>query len=101
MGQKIILRDYNFIITASSIVVTIKSELVTQKLLLFLVTSFFFFFFYWWGRPEPRLSHFSLRGRLYSNPCFSSPVHFHRRSTPDGVRDLNQRKEELWQRNGR
>jgi hypothetical protein len=46
------------------------------------------FFFYWWGRREPRLSHFSLRGRLYSNPCFSSPVHFQRRSTPDGVGDL-------------
>jgi hypothetical protein len=34
-----------------------------------------FFFFYWWGRPEPRLSHFSLWGRLYSDPYFSSPVH--------------------------
>jgi hypothetical protein len=30
------------------------------------------FFFYFWGRREPRLSHFSLLGRLYSNPCFRS-----------------------------
>jgi hypothetical protein len=57
---------------------------------LFLVLSqlFFFVFFYLWGRRELRLSHFSLRGRLYSNHYFSSPVHLQRRSTPDGVRDL-------------
>jgi hypothetical protein len=60
-----------------------------------------FFFFYLWGRPELRLSHFSLRGRLYSNPCFSSPVHLQRRSTPDGVINLYWRKEVLWARNGR
>jgi hypothetical protein len=45
--------------------------------------SDFFFFFYLWGRRELRLSHFSLGGRLYSNPCFISPVHLQRLSTPD------------------
>jgi hypothetical protein len=34
-------------------------------------------------------------------PIFSSPVHLQKRSTPDGLRDLYKRKEELWARNGR
>jgi hypothetical protein len=52
------------------------------------VFFFFFFFFYLCRRRESRLSNISLRGCLYSNPCFSSPVYLQRRSKPDGVRDL-------------
>jgi hypothetical protein len=36
-----------------------------------------------------------------ANPAFGSPVHLQRRSTSDGVRDLRQRKKELWARIGR
>jgi hypothetical protein len=36
-----------------------------------------------------------------ANPALALPVHLQRRSTSDGVRDLYQRKEELWVRNGR
>jgi hypothetical protein len=31
------------------------------------------FFFCWWGRREPSLSHFNLRGSLYSNPFLVPP----------------------------
>jgi hypothetical protein len=36
-----------------------------------------------------------------ANPAFGSTVHLQRRSTSDGVRDLYQRKEELWARKWR
>jgi hypothetical protein len=45
--------------------------------------SLHFFSVYLCGRREPRLSHFSLRGSLYSNPCFSSPIHLQRRTTSE------------------
>jgi hypothetical protein len=45
--------------------------------------------------------HCSRPRLIVLTPLFGSPVHLHRRSTSDGVRDLYQRKEELWARNGR
>jgi hypothetical protein len=51
------------------------------------------------GPAESRRMHCSLPRLIVLTPCFDSPVHLHRRSTSDGVRDLSQRKEELWARN--
>jgi hypothetical protein len=59
-----------------------------------------FFFFYGWGWRKFRLSHFSLRDRLYSPLVFGSSIHPQRRSVPDSMRDLCERKEEAWARNG-
>jgi hypothetical protein len=63
-----------WILTPSSLVD--RSKIFGGNYLLHLQAPsiFFFFFFYLWGRREPRLSHFSFRGRLYSNPYFSSSL---------------------------
>jgi hypothetical protein len=64
-----------------------------KYLLLFLLLSV---------RPaESSLMHFSLPRFIVLTPLFGSPVHLQRRSTSGGVRDLYQRKEELWARNRR
>jgi hypothetical protein len=56
------------------------------------------FIFYGWGWRKSRLSHFSLRGRLYSNPSSLVPPFI---PMPDSMTDLCERKEEVWARNGR
>jgi hypothetical protein len=53
------------------------------------------------GPAESSLMHFSLPRFTVLTPLFGSPVHLPRRSTSGGVRDLYQRKEKLWARNGR
>jgi hypothetical protein len=58
------------------------------------------FFYHGWGWRKFRLSHFSLRGRLYSNPSSLVPP-FISRGAPRSMRDLCERKEEVWARNGR
>jgi hypothetical protein len=64
-------------------------------------TGFKGFFCYGWGWWELCLLHISLQGCLYFNPHFSSPIHLQRCSTPDGVRGLCERTQEVWVRNGR
>jgi hypothetical protein len=65
------------------------------------ISSSSLLFFYWRGRPEPRLSYFSLRIHLYSNYSFIFPIQLQRRPTPPDVRNLCYRNEKLWARNGR
>jgi hypothetical protein len=45
--------------------------------------------------------HRSLPRLIVLTPLFGSLVHLQRRSMSEGVRDLYQRKEELWARNVR
>jgi hypothetical protein len=51
-----------------------------------------------WGRRLPTECTAAFRDLLYY-PAIVSPFHLHRRSTSIGVRDLYQRKVELWARN--
>jgi hypothetical protein len=53
------------------------------------------------GQAESRRMHCSLPRLIVLTPPFGLPVHHQRRSTSDGMRDLYQRKEKLWARNGR
>jgi hypothetical protein len=58
----------------------------------------FFFVFRAYGIPPSALQPTEA---YCTNPRFWFPVHLQRSSTSDGVRDLYQRKEKLWARNGR
>jgi hypothetical protein len=52
-------------------------------------------------RPaESCLIHCSQSRLIVVTPLFGSPVYLQRLFTSDGVRDLYQRKEELWAKNG-
>jgi hypothetical protein len=61
----------------------------------------FFFFCLSAGPAESRRMHCNLLRLIVLTPLFGSPVHLQRRSTSGDVRDLYQRKEELWARNSR